>query len=121
MPIVGNVQSTKFFLYPIIIDDDAISDFFAVDTYNHHSTIILYNFGIVYQCVAFDEQRLRQTSTEFFFTKGAQFQTYVSAADRIFRMIYQSLSDQVQPQRLLELINGEIKTSDFDPSMSRKP
>lgn len=119
MSIVGNVPEPNLFLYPIIIDDDAIYNFSAIDMYDH-SIIILYNFGIVYQCLAFVEQCESQGTTGKNFTMGGRYQTYSRAADHIFRMIYQSVNDQVQPQRLFDLMNGEIKADDFDTSMSGK-
>lgn len=121
-PIVANIRKPNVYLYPMIIDDEPICNFSVNDVYHHHSIILLYNYGIAHQCLAFVEQDVQpQGSSDKISTGGGRpFQMYMTAADRIFRMIYQSLNDQVQPQQLLEIMNGESKTNNIDTSMSRK-
>lgn len=133
-PDVAQESSTsipKYVVLPIRIDDDPVplesnttgpiinpSD--IKSTYEYHSVVFLYNYGLIYQCMGLENYHsIIQNSmiNENVHKSTASDNTFDSvslslrASYRVLSITYTWLYEQIQPLRLLEILNGNLSNT----------
>jgi hypothetical protein len=127
-----HVNDPELRLFPMTIDDDTDDDddtvarrCHAIDLYEYHSIMILYNFGILHQCWGLlDTNPVRRNAqkhtNDTSFAMRDNSDQYTRAATHVFRMIYQCMNQQVQPTRLYADLDGGNPVDGHPPPTHRQ-